>query len=157
MCFWAAVLVESRWSQIEMTNLVGKLGRNYLTCLWLSLSTMLLGVLLVGLARFALMGFPGDFLRGVAVLFALAMAQMLAYWGVSRRRIWGYYLSLALSLAWIASSTASLATLEESNRRLAVPVPWWLPSLFIIASGVSLVWMLVPGARAQFPSHAHKV
>lgn len=136
---------------------MAKFGRRYLILLWVGLTTILLGVLLVGLARTATIGVVDQgFWKGVVIIILIALATGIAAWGVERRRGWSYYFSLVLSLLLIASHVGSLATLEESNRRLAVPVPWWLPTAFLVAIGMGFFWLVLPGARAEFSPRAKK-
>ena len=127
---------------------VGKLGRSYVSVLWLTMMALFVFAIAKGIAEEATSPvFPWE---GYAVLVVGVLVQGGGAWGVIRRRRWGYYLSLAIAVYSVSLSGYDFVTRQGR-------VNHWGYLLFLVPSTIALAWLVTPGARSQFSPAMKKV
>jgi hypothetical protein len=90
-------------------------------------------------------------LSDLAVLLGFALVPGIAAWGVFRRRLWSYYLSLALSLYLAINSGYDFFALPFTGFR------HWTPAILLVLAAVALAWLVSPTLRSEFPSGFRKI
>ncbi|PYT61849.1 MAG: hypothetical protein DMG35_08505 [Acidobacteria bacterium] len=128
----------------------GRLGCNYLAGLWLGMVALALAAQRnLVLERFGA-AFGRTEWHGSIVILSMAFVCGIASWSVFRRRIWGYYLSLAISVYLMVNSAYDFFALPFNGPR------HWFPGILFFLGTVALVWLVSPALRSQFSLAVHK-
>ena len=124
---------------------VGKLGCGYVAGLLLVMSASVI----TAQVKLILEGFRASFARSAwhdTILFvSLALLYGIASWGVFRKQLWSYYLSLVICADLVVNSAYDFFALPLTGPR------HWVPAILLVLSAVALALLVPPSLRSQFP------
>lgn len=112
--------------------------------LWLSITVIAL-IGMVNWIRDRTGGSQTATLGDLSVLVGFALVSGIAAWGVFRKYLWSYFLSLVMCAYLIVNSAYDFFALPFAGLR------HWTPAILLVLSAVALVWLASPSLRSQFP------
>ena len=121
-----------------------------MTVLWLSLIVLAL-IGMVNWISDQTSGRQTAALSDLAALLVFALVPGIAAWGVFRRGLWSYYLSLALSLYLAIDSGYDFFALPFTGPR------HWTPAVLLVLATLALAWLVSPALRSEFPPGFRKI
>jgi hypothetical protein len=125
---------------------IGKLGRGYVAGLWLAM----VALAFTAQVNLILEGFGTSFGRiewhDSVLLLTIAFVYGIASWGVFRKQLWSYYLSLVISADLMVNCAYNFFAYPFTGPR------HWFPAILFFLGAVALGWLVSPALRAQFPA-----
>ena len=79
------------------------------------------------------------------VLVGFSLVPGLAAWGVFRKHLWSYFLSLVMCAYLIVNSAYDFFALPFTGFR------HWAPAVLLVLGAVALAWLVSPSLRSEFP------
>jgi hypothetical protein len=124
---------------------VGKVGRGYVATLWLGM----VALALTAQVKLVLGRFGASFGRterdDTILLLSIAFVYGIASWGVFRKQLWSYYLSLVIGADLMVNSAYNFFAYSFTGPR------HWFPAILLFLGAVALAWLVSPALRSQFP------
>ena len=128
---------------------IGRLGLSYVAVLWLGATSLILVAVRNWILEYrkVSLGVSLDCCWSYSgvVLLGAALVHGIASWGVFRKRLWSYYLSLAISVWWVINGAYDFFALPFTGPR------HWTPAILLVLAAVALAWLVSPALRSQFP------